>query len=151
MNVPSRVQSYHNLLGGKLFTMEGIGNSVNFPFCGFGEWGTPYYTLQYYCKNGQQLYPNNNVGTCIKPAPLSVANSIKNAFDFSYFINTIKLKELDATTQLEIYNTVGQKLYEENIHTSYYQKNLSNILASGMYIVLIQNTKNRQVYKVEIQ
>jgi hypothetical protein len=149
-NMPRRVQWYHVWMNHS--TIEGVGRSINsFPLCGFGEWGMPFSTLQYYCKNGQQIYPNNNVGTCIKPAPLAVTKALKNAFEFSYFANTIKLNDLDKSTRLEIYNTLGQKLYEENIHANYYQKNLSNMLASGMYIVLIQNTKNRQVYKVEIQ
>lgn len=149
-SIPRRVQWYHVWLNHS--TIEGIGRSKNsFPLCGFGEWGMPFSTLQYYCKNGQQLYPNNNIGTCIRPAPLAVANSFINDFEFSFFDNNLKLQHLDESTQLDIFNTVGQKLYEENIHSTYYQRNLSNMLASGMYIVLIQNKKNRQVYKVEIQ
>lgn len=150
-NIPRRLQYYHTLLGGgNTFTIEGIGNSENFPFCGYGEWQTPYFSLQYYCKNGHQLYPDN-VGSCTKPTPLSIGQIGDQYFDFKFTSNVLTLQNLDGPTQLNVWTSTGQQLYEEVIHQENYRKDFSQLCAPGVYILWIKDATKHQALKIAIR
>ena len=151
-NMPRRLQYYHTLLGGgNTFTIEGIGNTENFPYCGYGEWQTPFYSLQYYCKNGQQLYPDNTIGSCIRPTPLSAAQIDNQPFDFKYSSNVLNLKHVTEQTKLQVLTYTGQEVLNQFIKDVNYQIDFSQLVSSGIYIVLLQDTRRYQAIKILVQ
>ena len=94
------IQHGHFGISNHYKTIEGVGANFNFIWSGYGEWGTPLYTLKCFNKNGQTLYIDSSMSyDCIKK-PLYDPTSIAN----------ISSKDLDIrfnNHQLSFNNTLG--------------------------------------------
>lgn len=144
-----RRQWYHTLLGGKQSTIEGIGNSINFPYGGYyGEWDTPYFQLQCYGKNGTIYFGQQN---CTKTAPASLILLDKSNISLNFSENILTVKNNTEPFILSVFNLFGNEVFTEKTDDNHYSKDLSSILQNGFYIVTVHDKKNKSVLKVFIQ
>ncbi len=136
-------------MGGKQSTIEGIGNSINFPYGGYyGEWDTPYFQLQCYGKNATIYFGQQN---CTKTAPVSSILLDKNNFSLNFSENILVVKKIAGPSTLSINNLFGNKIYSEKIDQDYYSKDLSSALQNGIYIVSLNDGKSKSVLKIVIK
>ena len=147
--IPRRRQWYHTIMGGKQSTIEGIGNSINFPFGGYyGEWDTPYFQLLCYGKNGTLYFGLQN---CTKTAPVWSKFFNKNNLSLNFSENILSVRNITGLTTLSVYTLLGNKVYGEKIEKENYSKDLSAVLLNGLYIVVVHDEKQKSVLKVIIK
>jgi hypothetical protein len=147
--ISRRRQWYHTLLGGKQSTIEGIGNTINFPYGGYyGEWDTPYFQLQCYGKNGTIYFGQQN---CAKTAPVSSILLDKNNISLNFSENILIVKTIAGPSTLSVYNLFGNKVYSEKIEDDSYSKDFSSVLQNGIYIVSLNDGKSKSVLKIVVK
>ncbi|MCC7028827.1 MAG: T9SS type A sorting domain-containing protein [Chitinophagaceae bacterium] len=147
-NIPRRRQWYHEILGGTYSTIEGIGNTMNFPYTGYGEWDTPYFKLLCFGKNGTTYYGQNS---CMKLAPLSITDASADKLFVQVAENILTVETKDETSVMTIYNILGNPLYSEKIHSDHYTKDLSADLHKGFYVICVSGRNGKTVLKVVVK
>ncbi|MBK8328892.1 MAG: T9SS type A sorting domain-containing protein [Bacteroidetes bacterium] len=147
-NIPRRIQWYHTIFGYQQATLEGIGNTMNFPYAYYGEWDTPYFQLRCYSKNGITLYGSGN---CIKTAPVSSSAIDKNNLSVQVADQRITITNINTPCTLNVYDLLGNQVYRKQIVDDHYTVDLSTLLQNGFYLISVVNTKSHYTLKMVVK
>ena len=84
---------------------------------------------------------------------LGIGDNIINNFDYFYNLSskTLEMTSDESLNKIEIFNILGQKVFEESINSTVHTSNLMN-LGSSIYIVQIEgNSGGIKSFKLLVQ
>ena len=83
---------------------------------------------------------------------LGIEDSVINNFEYFYNISskTLEMTSDETLRKIQIFNILGQKVFEENINSNVHTSNLTD-LGTSIYIVNIEGTTGVKSFKLLIQ
>jgi len=128
---------------GPYATIEGIGANFNFPVREYGEWMNPVYTLKCYSKNGQIIYPDNPIDSCVRNPKVFVGIEDYSIKKVKYSIINRRFQILESSEypiKFSLYDLTGKALYNAIIKKDEHI-DVPEFITAGLYLLSLGNSK----------